>query len=220
MNQALYVINPNSIQAVTDGIDAALAPLRMSGGPEIRCITLKEGPPGIQTQQHIDGLIMPLCAQVQALEPDAAGFVIACFSDPGLYSVREITQKPVLGIAECGVLTALTLGHRFGVISILPTSIPRHLRYFSAMGVNSRLAADLAINRGVLELADKPKTLNRMIEVGKTLRDTHGADVLVMGCAGMASFRDSLQQAIGIPVVEPTQAAASMAIGRIRLGWA
>lgn len=220
MNQTLYVINPNSIQAVTDGIDAALAPLRMSGGPEIRCITLKEGPPGIQTQQHIDGLIMPLCAQVQALEPDAAGFVIACFSDPGLYSVREITQKPVLGIAECGVLTALTLGHRFGVISILPTSIPRHLRYFSAMGVDSRLAADLAINRGVLELADKSKTLKSMIEVGKTLRDTHGADVLVMGCAGMASFRDPLQQAIGIPVVEPTQAAASMAIGRIRLGWA
>lgn len=217
MNQALYVINPNSIQAVTDGIDAALAPLRMSGGPEIRCITLKEGPPGIQTRQHIDGLIMPLCTQVKALEPDAAGFVIACFSDPGLYSVCEITQKPVMGIAECGVLTALTLGHRFGVISILPTSIPRHLRYFSAMGVTSRLAADLAINRGVLELADKSKTLKSMIEVGKTLRDTHGADVLVLGCAGMASFCDPLQQATGIPVVEPTQAAASMAIGRIRL---
>lgn len=220
MNQPLYIINPNSTQAVTDGIDAALAPLRMSGGPEIRCITLKEGPPGIQTQQHIDGLIMPLCAQVQALESDAAGFVIACFSDPGLYSVRETTRKPVLGIAECGVLTALTLGHRFGVISILPASIPRHLRYFAAMGVSDRLAADLAINRGVLELADKPKTLKSMIEVGTTLRDTHGADVLVMGCAGMASFREPLQQAVGIPVVEPTQAATSMAIGRVRLGWA
>lgn len=220
MNQTLYIINPNSTQAVTDGIDVALAPLRMSGGPKIRCITLKEGPPGIQTQQHIDGLIMPLCAQVQALESDAAGFVIACFSDPGLYSVRETTRKPVLGIAECGVLTALTLGHRFGVISILPASIPRHLRYFAAMGVSDRLAADLAINRGVLELADKPKTLKSMIEVGTTLRDTHGADVLVMGCAGMASFREPLQQAVGIPVVEPTQAATSMAIGRVRLGWA
>lgn len=217
MNQTLYVINPNSIEAVTDGIEAALAPLRMSDGPKIRCITLKEGPPGIQTQQHIDGLIMPLCNRVKELEPDAAGFVIACFSDPGLYSVREITQKPVMGIAECGVLTALTLGHRFGVISILPTSIPRHLRYFSAMGVTSRLAADLAINIGVLELADKSKTLKSMIEVGKTLRDTHGADVLVLGCAGMASFCDPLQHATGIPVVEPTQAAVSMAIGRIRL---
>jgi Asp/Glu/hydantoin racemase len=41
-----------------------------------------------------------------------------------------------------------------------------------------------------------------------------------MGCAGMASFREPLQQAVGIPVVEPTQAATSMAIGRVRLGWA
>lgn len=220
MNPVLYVINPNSTQAVTDSIHAAMEPLRISGGPEIRCITLKEGPPGVQTQQHIDGLIMPLCAQIKALESTAAGFVIACFSDPGLYAVREIAKVPVLGIAECGVLTALTLGHRFGVISILPASIPRHLRYFAAMGVDSRLAADLAINMGVLELADKPKTLHRMIEVGKTLRDTHHADVLVMGCAGMAPFREQLQQAIGIPVVEPTQAAAAMAIGRVKLGWA
>lgn len=219
MSQTLYVINPNSTQAVTDGIDAAMEPLRMAGGPEIRCITLEEGPPGIQTQQHIDGLITPLCARVKALEASAAGFVIACFSDPGLYSVREITKLPVLGIAECGVLTALTLGHRFGVISILPTSIPRHLRYFAAMGADSRLAADLAIDMGVLGLADKPKTLQRMIAVGQTLRDTHGADVLVMGCAGMAPFRMPLQEATGIPVVEPTQAAASMAIGRVRLGW-
>lgn len=215
----LYVINPNSTQAVTDGIDAAMAPLRASGGPQIRCVTLQEGPPGVQTQRHVDGLIDPLCARVKALDPDAAGFVIACFSDPGLYSAREVTRKPVLGIAECGVLTALTLGHRFGVISILRTSIPRHLRYFAAMGVGGRLAADLAIDMGVLELADRQRTLARMIEVAARLRDDHGADVLVMGCAGMAAFREPLRHAVGIPVVEPTQAAAAMAIARIQLGW-
>lgn len=218
--QTLYVINPNSTQAVTDGIDAAMAPLRTQGGPRIQCITLNEGPPGIQTQRHVDGVVEPLCAQVRALDPEAAGFVVACFSDPGMYSVREVTRKPVLGIAECGVLTALTLGQRFGVISILRSSIPRHLRYFAAMGVDGRLAADLAIDRGVLELADKSGTLARMVEVGKSLRDDHGADVVVMGCAGMAAFREPLRQAIGIPVVEPTQAAAAMALGRIQLGWA
>ena len=106
----IYVINPNSSQTVTEGIDQAMAPLRIPGGPEISCLTLKEGPPGIQTQQHIDNLIAPMCALVRTLEETAAAFVIACFSDPGLYSVREISKKPVLGIAESGVLTALTLG--------------------------------------------------------------------------------------------------------------
>jgi Asp/Glu/hydantoin racemase len=58
-----------------------------------------------------------------------------------------------------------------------------------------------------------------MIDVGRRLRDQHGADVLVMGCAGMARYRGDLEEAVRIPVVEPTQAAVAMAIGRIRLGW-
>ncbi len=57
----------------------------------------------------------------------------------------------------------------------------------------------------------------RMVEVGRTLRDGHGADVVLMGCAGMARFRAPLEDALGIPVVEPTQAAATMAVGRVRL---
>jgi allantoin racemase len=219
MTSALYVINPNSTTSVTDGIDAALAPLRAPGMPDIRCITLQQGPAGVQTQRQIDDLISPLCARVQALEKDASAFVIACFSDPGLYSVREITSKPVLGIAECGVLTALTLGQRFGVISILQASVPRHLRYYGAMGVDARLAGDLPIGMGVAELSDQARTLAKMIAVGKTLREQHGADVLVMGCAGMAAFRRPLQRAVGIPVVEPTQATVSMALGRIQLAW-
>jgi Asp/Glu/hydantoin racemase len=152
-------------------------------------------------------------------EADAAAFIIACFSDPGLFSAREQTAKPVLGIAECGILTALTLGHRFGVISILAGSLPRHLRYIAAMGLGSRLAADMPIGLGVTELADARTTLTRMIDVGRRLRDAHGADVLVMGCAGMARYRDDLEEAARIPVVEPTQAAVTMAIGRVRLGW-
>jgi Asp/Glu/hydantoin racemase len=105
------------------------------------------------------------------------------------------------------------------VISILAKSVPRHLRYIGAMGVKDRLAADLPIGLGVVELADAHATLGRMKEVGARLRDTHGADVLVMGCAGMARYRDELEAAAGIPVVEPTQAAVTMALGRVRLGW-
>jgi Asp/Glu/hydantoin racemase len=182
-------------------------------------MTLKEGPPGIQTQQHVDGVVAPLVSTVRSRERDFAAFVIACYSDPGLHSVREATRKPVLGISECGILTALTLGQKFGVIAILRQSIPRHLRYIGALGVADRLAGELPVGLGVTELADEAKTFGRMVEVGKALRDAHGADVVVMGCAGMARYRKPLQDAIGLPVVEPTQAAVAMAIGRVRLGW-
>lgn len=217
MGQTIYVINPNSSEAVTRGIDAAVTPLRSVDGPRIACLSLSEGPPGIQSQRDVDGVIAPLLRRAAELEDDAAAFVVACFSDPGLHALREQSSHPVLGIAECGVLTALTLGQRFGVIAILPTSIPRHLRYFGAMGMMQRLAGDLAIGLGVAELADDERTFGRMVQVGQTLRDAHGADVLVMGCAGMARFRASLEQAVGLPVVEPTQAAVAMAVGRVRL---
>ncbi|HEY4870809.1 MAG TPA: aspartate/glutamate racemase family protein [Stellaceae bacterium] len=218
MRDRILVINPNSTSSVTRAIDDAMAPLRMSGGPEIDCLTLDEGPPGVESQTDADSVILPLCRVIREQEVDAAAFVIACFSDPGLFSAREATQKPVLGIAECGILTALTLGHRFGVISILAGAVPRHLRYIAAMGVNQRLAGDLPIGLGVTELGDERATLTRMVDVGRRLRDQHGADVLVMGCAGMARYRDQLEDTVQIPVVEPTQAAVTMAIGRVRLG--
>ncbi len=218
--ERILVINPNSTEAVTRGIDEAVAPLRIDGGPAIECVTLMEGPPGIETQQHVDGVVAPLLSLIRERERDCAAFVIACYSDPGLHSLREATKKPVLGISECGILTALTLGQKFGVIAILKQSIPRHLRYVGALGVAERLAGELPVGLGVTELADEKKTFDRMIEVGRQLRDVHRADVIVMGCAGMARYRKPLQDEIGVPVVEPTQAAVAMAIGRVRLNWA
>lgn len=219
MAPTIIVINPNSNEGVTAGIDAALEPLRLSGGPAIRALTLKEGPPGIQSQHDVESVTLPLARLAKSLEAEASAFVIACFSDPGLHVVREAVKRPVLGIAECGVLTALTMGHSFGVIAILDTSIPRHLRLWGAMGITDRLAGELAIGLTVAELADRERTLKRMIETGRRLRDERQASTIVMGCAGMAVFRDPLQDALGIPVIEPTQAAATMALGRVRLGW-
>jgi Asp/Glu/hydantoin racemase len=214
----IVVINPNSTEAVTAAIDVAVTPLRLADGPAIVCQTLHDGPPGVESQHDADSVILPLCRTIAA-QDNASAFVIACFSDPGLHSAREATAKPVLGIAECGILTALTLGHRFGVISILAKSVPRHLRYVAAMGVGGRLAADLPIGLGVTELGDARATMARMSDVGRQLRDARGADVIVMGCAGMARYRDELEAALRLPVVEPTQAAVAMALGRVRLGW-
>ncbi len=223
MTPTLYVINPNSTRAVTAGIDLAMAPLRSADGPKIECLTLELGPPGIQSQFDVESVTLPLVQLARSLQPTAAAVVIACFSDPGLFAVREALAQPlaipVLGISECGVLTALTMGQRFGVIAILETSIPRHLRTYGAMGVLDRFAGELAIGLQVTELENYEVTLARMMATGQRLRDDKKADVIVMGCAGMARYQKPLQAALGIPVIEPSQAAAAMAIGRVRLNW-
>ena len=215
----IIVINPNSSQTVTDDIDTALDDLRADANAEFECLTLGDGPPGIETQRHVDSVAMPLCRLIESCDNRASAFVVACFSDPGLHAARETTRKPVLGIAESGLLTALTLGDRIGVIAILAGSIPRHSRFIRAMGIEGRIAGELPVGLGVTELADEDKTYARMTDVGRRLAEEKGADVLVMGCAGMARYRARLEDALALPVIDPTQAAAGMAVTASRLGY-
>src|SRR4051794_3937036 len=212
----IRVINPNSNEAVTRGIDDAVAPLRFADGPEIVCSTLAEGPFGIETQEHVESIALPLRRMVEADNASDA-FVIACYSDPGLHVCREGTTRPVFGIAECGVLTALARAERFGVIAILERSIGRHMRYLRQMGLTDRLAGERPLGMSVAETASGEGTLSRMIEVGRALKDRDGANAIVMGCAGMARHRAPLQDALGLPVIDPTQAAVTMAIGAVQL---
>jgi Asp/Glu/hydantoin racemase len=213
----LVVINPNSNAQVTAGIDAALQPLRLAGGPQVHCVTLEQGPPAVQNQQDM-ALVAPLLSRlVLERQTQAGAFVVACFSDPALALLREISQRPVFGIGECAVLEALTRGERFGVIAMGRSALGRHLRTYGAMGVLERFAGERAVDLSMLQLADREVTLQRMLEVGRELRDLHQADVLIMGCAGMAAYREPLQRELGVPVVEPSQAAAAMALGRILL---
>jgi Asp/Glu/hydantoin racemase len=212
----IRVINPNSNEAVTRGIDDAMAPLRFANGPEIVCSTLAEGPYGIESQKDIEAVTLPLRRLVEADNASDA-FVIACYSDPGLHVCREGTTRPVFGIAECGVLTALARAEKFGVIGISQGWLPRHMRYLRQMGLTERFAGERPLNMSVAEIASGDQTLPRMIEVGRALKDENGAGALVMGCAGMARHRAEVEDTLGIPVIDPTQAAVTMAIGAVQL---
>ena len=215
----IRVVNPNSNENVTRGLDDALAPLRFANGPEIVCSTLVEGPIGSETQADVESVVMQLRRLVQA-DNSSDAFVIACYSDPGLHVCRESTTRPVFGIAECGVLTALARADRFGVIAISPRSIARHKRYLRQMGLTDRLAGERPLEISVAETAGGEQTLRRMVDVGRQLRDQDGAEAVVMGCAGMARHRGPLEDALGIPVIDPTQAAVTMAVGAVQFSRA
>ena len=211
----ILVVNPNSNELVTRGLAAALVPVTFQDGPEIVCETLREGPFGIETQAHADAVALPLMQLVRSRN-DVDAFVIACYSDPGLHGCREATSQPVFGINEAGVLSALARGEKFGVIAIAQPSIRRHLRYLRQLGLMQRLAGERSLDISVAETAASDKALETMIAVGRALRDSDGADVIIMGCAGMARHRAPLEAALGIAVIDPTQAAVAMAIGAVQ----
>ena len=215
MKTPIVVINPNSTRTVTDGMSEAVATLRRPDGPAIECVTMDGGPPGVETQMDVESVVLPLCDYVRGRNDDAAAFVIGCYSDPGLHAAREVARVPVFGIAESAMATALTRGDRFGVISILPGSVPRHVRQVRAMGLEGRLAGDLPVGLGVTELGQEDAVYERMEATGRRLRDEHGADVVILGCTGMARFQRPLESSLGLPVIEPTRAAVAIALGAV-----
>ena len=136
----LLVINPNSTQVVTDHISLALEPFRRPGsteGPAIVCETLTSGPPGIESQAHVDGISEKLIAWFEAHPHyrNVDAVVLACFSDPGMEALRETLSCPVFGSAECAYLTAAAMADKFGVISILSRAIGRHKRQVRLLGL-------------------------------------------------------------------------------------
>jgi len=213
MIQPIVVINPNSNQSVTDGLEKCLVSFNQIKTCPIECVTLSEGPFGIESQLDSDRVVIPLANFVKT-RPDAGAFVVACYSDPGVDACRSITSQPVFGIQESGVLTALSRAERFGVIAIADESVQRHRRYLSRMQVLNRLAGEIGLNISVDESANGTETYQRLIEVGRRLIKM-GSGAIVLGCAGMSRHRLHLENELGIPVIDPTQAAVSMAIGTI-----
>jgi Asp/Glu/hydantoin racemase len=180
---------------------------------------LEEARPAVESQEDSDAVAPLVVERIRRLARDggAAGFVIACFSDPGLHAAREATRLPVFGIGESGLLGAMMIGQRIGVLSILPASIPRHWRMYGAMGIAGRIGGDISVGIGVVELESRPDALDRLVEKGIWLRDQAQCEVLVPGCAGMAPFEAELTRRIGIPVLDPVRAAAGHALARALL---
>lgn len=212
----ILVLNPNSSVDVTQSMDAALDLVRTPGGPEVICATLQEGPPGIETQEHVESVVLPIARYFEANPADA--YVIGCFSDPGLALARENLKRPVLGIAESAFHMATGLGRRFGIVAIKQGSIARHMRAVRSLGYMDRLAGDRPLDIGVTQMQGSG-VVERIVEVGTELRDRDGADVLILGCASMGGYRSEIEDRLGLPVVDPTQAAVMRAMSTLFLGY-
>lgn len=121
-HKPILVINPNSSEAVTRGMQDALAAWAMPGGPGFECISIPESPATIATEEDI-ARSGTRVAEI-AREAEASAIVIACFSDPGLELARSMVDIPVIGIQEAGILTALARADRFGIIALSPVPSP------------------------------------------------------------------------------------------------
>lgn len=208
----ILVINPNCSVACSAGIDTAVAPFRFAGGPVLDVATLAEGPPAIYDWRDWHAVVGPVCRMIECDPADA--YVIACASDPGIEAARAVTRRPVFGVFRSAVAAAVARAERFGVIALVEASKARHVAALRAMGLTARLTAEVALNVTMETLLEPATARAALTAAGRELA-AHGAGAVVLGCTGMAHHSTAVADAAGVPVIEPCQAAAALAVSAV-----
>jgi Asp/Glu/hydantoin racemase len=157
-------------------------------------------------------VVEPLCRLVESDPADA--YVIACASDPGIEAVRATTRQPVYGVFRCAVAAAVARAERFGVVAIVDASKARHTAALRAMGLDGRLAGEFALNVTMETLLEPQAARVRLIDAARACADA-GAGAVILGCTGMAHHRAAVEDAVGVPVIEPCQAAAGIVVAAL-----
>ncbi|MDB4219166.1 aspartate/glutamate racemase family protein [Emcibacteraceae bacterium] len=209
----LLMLNANSSQSVTEGMESELAVKAALLNIVIDYDQIAAAPEAIESSEDVTLAHMLVTKHVQSCNYDA--YVIACFCDPGVAELRALGYQNVFGIAESAMHVAANIGSKFGILSILDVSVERHIKQVERAGLSNMLAADLALNLGVLDLEDKGLARPRIEKVGRKLVKECGATSIILGCAGMGIHRQWLQELLGVPVIDPCWAGMVMAMATL-----
>jgi allantoin racemase len=193
-------------------------------GTEIDAVSLERGTASIESE-YDEALAGPgiLDRVEQAAGDGVDGVFISCFGDPGVHAAREIIDAPVVGGFEPAVLTALALGERVGVITVLPNVLGMLHGLVRRYGLAERFGTIRVVDIPVLGLEDHDGLVDRLHEQAAEAVATRDADVIVLGCTGMLGVARALQDrleadGIFVPVVDPTGAAIGWLETAARLG--
>jgi len=145
--------------------------------------------------------------------------VLACFSDPSLDAAKEVSDVPVIGIEEATLHVAAMLGHKFSIMTSLSSRIPTRDLHVRLHGLESAFASAPALNMPVLEMDANPeKAKARILELARQAVQEDGAEVIVLGCAGLAGYAEDIERELGAVVLDPTSVAFKVAEAVADLG--
>jgi len=195
----ILCINPNSSQEVTEGIEKICRKYALSDTEiEVKCI--KKAPSGIESYHDAAISEKHLLERFEEWKEQYDGFIIACHSDIGVDLLRELTDKPVIGIGEASMLFALPLGHKFSILSLKRKKIPQKEDLIKKYGFENRCASIRATGLGVV--ANYKEKKEKLIQEGERAVKEEGAEVLILGCAGMAGLDKEIEKIVGVPTID------------------
>lgn len=214
----ICIINGNTFEPMTLGIDASAQAARFPN-TKITTIQPRSGPESIECY-YDEYLAIPGILEALLLHQDQAdAFVIACWGDPGLAAARELTTKPVIGIAEASMYLANMVAARWGVVTTghrVRTLIEETIQ---RTGFGHRCVSIRTTGLAVTETETaREATLLALEAAGREAIAQDHAEALCLGCAGMSGLDHALEAKLGVPVIDAVAAAVKLAESLVWLG--
>jgi allantoin racemase len=215
----ILVINPNSSAEMTQSIRETMERIKRSD-TAVEVVRLEDAPSAIESATDGAMSVPPLLDRVRwANQEEFDAVIIACFSDPGLEPAREVSDTLVLGIQQATLAVASMLGHKYTILTPLSARIPAKEQDIRRFRMDSSCASVRALDLSVAQTeADPGLTKRRVKEVARAAIEQDGAEVIILGCAGMVGYGEELERDLGIVVLDPTTVAFKMAEALVESG--
>lgn len=195
-------------------------------GTEVDVVSLPEDRPKHLEYHAYEGLVV---GDLVRITHEAAehydGIVIGCFYDIGLREAREVSGKAIV-TAPCQSATAIAsnLGNTFSVLVGRRKWIPKMRENVHLYGHGLRMVSMLPLELGVHDFqTDHDLTCDRLLSAGRKAVEEDGAEVLILGCTAEYGFNRTMQNELGVPVIDAVTAPFKYAEFLVdlaeRFGW-
>lgn len=212
----ILIINPVGTSKYDRG-DLQYSRSKVGKGFEVEIISLTKGSEEISSFESQEEICPEIFHILRTKVYDAA--VINCFANPCIDAAKEISEKLVIGAGEAALYLALFLGDRISIISPIDKTVPQFLINARKMGIKERISSIKSAGIPIEHLADDlEKTREAIMNEAKSSIENDGADVVVLGCTGMAYVADEIRANLPVPVVEPLHAAIKVAEMFLQMG--
>lgn len=205
----ILVINPNSSPAMTADIRRA-AERYAAGRFAVEVLPTPGAPEFIDTFED-RALAAPGMMRLVREHP-ADAYVVACHCDPNLQLLRELTDRPVVGIGEASFSMAAMLGDSFSVLSTGIYSNPNKVNLIRSYHMEAHLASVRAVEDGPED------ELTRYLATARRAMQEDGAEVIILGCAGLCQLAGDMEKALGVPVLDGVACGLAVAEGMVYAG--
>lgn len=214
----IKVINPNTTLSMTKSIEMC-AKKYANEDTIIYAVSPETGVNSIECYVDEYLAIPGVLKEIAKGEKEGAdAYVIACFGDPGLQAAREITDKPVVGIAEAAIATAKMISPNFSIISVLDRSKKITEDVVRNYGAKEFCKSIRSTGLSVLDFGTNiEKGLKALTEQSIIAVKDDGAECILLGCAGFVDFVEDLKNSLGVPVLDGVMPAVKFAEALVKM---